>query len=466
VTAIAEVAGQLKAARLCKRTRGMELAWIKNAAPGESNWTAFADQCELGIGENGIFIAGFNSAGVVFYRIDVPEVPQDQLNAIVKLQTEARLPLPAEKMECCWRCRKLKDGTFAVTTAAAKKDHLQKFINQLSALKPDKIILDCEALVEAWRKFFGGTDAQAVVMSIGARTTRICMSESAALINAATLDTAMEDFTTAGDTGQLAQRTLERFAQDVISVLELFDCRCPVHVLSDGSENLKRIVSYLKSRGIKAKLALADTSRFVGENKPTAEQLYDCRVPIGLASMALQGRTDELAIFNRLYKGTGERQKGPWYHRRRWAASIAAAALAILVLGFYAADLAALKYLDNLKSHSGYGRIVRRQKLIKQVASQRFDITELLTVVNAEFSEELLLDSIEFRKGRAITITGRAKDAEQMYKFQQGLLNQKLVSNVRIQNASDDKKTKKVKFTIVFNYGSSAGPSRTSLFRR
>ena len=77
---------------------------------------------------------------------------------------------------------------------------------------------------------------------------------------------------------------------------------------------------------------------------------------------------------------------------------------------------------------------------------------ELLTLVNAGPNEGVVLDTLHFKKGQAVTVTGQADNMEQMWKFQSNLRGQKELKGAEIVNATPDSKTKKIKFTITFEY--------------
>ena len=68
--------------------------------------------------------------------------------------------------------------------------------------------------------------------------------------------------------------------------------------------------------------------------------------------------------------------------------------------------------------------------------------------------KDVLVDVFHFKRGKRLVINGQAKKAEQIYKFQKVLLDKKNISNVKIQNMAEDKKSKKIKFTMTFHYKS------------
>jgi hypothetical protein len=130
--------------------------------------------------------------------------------------------------------------------------------------------------------------------------------------------------------------------------------------------------------------------------------------------------------------------------------------LVLLLMVAYAVDVASPgaieKRLNSAGANTDIGMLIQRQKLIKSVAKQRPDLLELLNKINAGDNKGIMLDKLDFKKGRLASISGQTKDAEQMYKFQRSLLAIKGITDVKILNPSRDNKTKKLKFTMTFHY--------------
>jgi len=468
--AISQAEDKLRAVCLQKQGYGFEVLWTKSSEVSQTDWHRFATECGLltkptGQAEtdgNKIVAAGFDSAGVVFYRIDVPSVKEEEIAAMVRLQAEARLPLPAEQMELAWRSGQAKNGQVAVTMAAARREQLQGFVENVREFKPTKILLDCEGIVKAWRQLFSGDDKPAVVVSIGVRSTRICLAESGKLINAVSLDMGIEDFSAAKKSARQAE-TAERFAQDTRSVLELFGYAeptgVPVFVLSDGSGMIETIVSCLGSAGLNVKTALPKPPYLAAagtETKFGVEETYEYGVPIGLALMALDSDAAELDIFERLYSPVEEGTKKDWLHSLSVTSVIAAVMLALVVIVFYAVDVATLnaieKRLRGSEARTGGDLLVQRQKLIRTIALQRPDLLELLNQVNSSNGKGIMLDSLYFKKGQPVSISGNAQNTEQLYEFEKTLLSKNGIKEVKIRSQAKEAKGGKLKFTITFHY--------------
>ena len=484
--AIAKVDDKLKAVQITKLVtaeravaghgEAFELLWAKSSKGGDADWPRFASECGLSVGPaeqtkadgDKTVVVGFGSAGVAFYHLDLPEAKEEEMAAMVRLQAETLLPLSAEKMEMTWRTRRVQNGKVAITIAAARREYLQRFVENVRGLEPAEILLDCEAIVRAWKELFYGDEKDTLIVSLSARSTQVCLAEDGRLSNAVVLDMGTEDFLeTANDLLDSAHKgepeqteTTERFIQDIKSALESFghteSAELPVFVLSDGSRAIEGIVSCLKSAGLNARAALPEIEKIRAQRQFKAEQLYEYRVPIGLALMAVEIPVEGLNLFENLYKPAWKEQKSPALYSLKIAGTIAAAMLALFVIVSYAVDVASpnaiQKRLTTADSGMDINLLMQRQKLIKAVALERPNLLELLNQVTESGDSGIKLDSFHFKKGQLVSISGQAQNSDQLYKFQEALLSKNGIKEVKIQSTSTDSKSKKLKFTINFHY--------------
>jgi len=468
VAAISQEDGSLKAVEIRRREGGFEVLWAKSGEGSYRELDVFATECGLSAvstdqtGKDGdrIVVVGFNSAGLAFYRSSAPAVKEKEIAAIVKLQAETRLPLPTEQVEIAWRAGRIHDNEMTVTIAAGRRERLQEFVENVRGLEPGKILLDCEGIVKAWRTFFEGNASagDAVIVSMGARSTQVCLAEGGQLSNAAVLDIGVNDLSEEEPAVGQTEVT-EGFVQDVRSVLELFGytepAELPVFVLSDGSGAIESVVFSLVSAGLDARAAEPLSKELGVAGEIGAEELYGYRVPIGLALMELEAE-EELNIFERLYRPSREKEKGRWLHSPKMAGVVAAVMMVMLVIASYAVDVASPgaieKRLKTSVSDADMNLLVQRQKLIRTIAVERPDLLELLNEVNLSGSKGVLLDGVQFKKGQAVSITGQADSPDLLYKFQESLLTKNGIKQVEIQNATKDPKGDKFKFTITFHY--------------
>jgi hypothetical protein len=462
VAAITQEENKLRAIGLREKGGFYKILWVRSK-DGSANWRLFAAECGLSTepaaqistdGNKGVII-GYNSAGVAFYRLNVPAVGREETAEIVKLQAETRLPLSADQMELAWRTDQAKNGQVGVTLAAARKETLKRFVENVQAIGPAKILLDSEGIIKTWRTFFAGTEKTAVVLSMTARNTQVCLAENAQLSNAVVLDIGIDDFAVTDE----AEQTSERFVQDMISVLGLFgyaeQMDLPIFLLSDGNAIYEGIVYSLKAAGLNAQVAQPDIKEMKIPDGIGVEGIYEYRAAIGLGLMALDGSREELNIFEQLYSPAAKKEKKHWLLSPKAACIIAGAMLALSVFVSYAIDVAKPGALEKRLSASGsdigINQLMQRQKLIKAVAQQRPDLLNLLGQINASDDLGIKLESFHFKKGQPVTITGQAPGNEQLYKFHKSLEDRSSIKNVKT-NPSQDSKTKKLTFTMTFHY--------------
>lgn len=311
VVAIVNDDNEFKGVGLRKQGGSFEILWTRSNENADVNWRGFAAECGLsveptlleGTDSDRMVVAGFNTEGTIFHRTTVPAVGDKEIESIIQLQAETRLPLPPEQIELAWRADQLRDGQMGVTIAVARKEQLQKFVGNVRCFEPAKILLNCEGIVKIWEMFFSGNKENAVVLSCGAHNTHVCLVEEGRLSNAVVLDIGIEEFS--ADVTEQQTETTERFAQDMRSVLDLFGCSdqggLPVFVLSDGSATYVSIVSSLRLAGLNARVATPDINGLMAKSELSDEDIYQYRTPIGLALMALEAGSDELNIFENLY---------------------------------------------------------------------------------------------------------------------------------------------------------------------
>jgi len=462
VVVVSREENKLRGVELRKQGEVFEVLWTKGGEASEMELGTFMAECNLSSGrtvktgssDDRPVAFGFDSAGVIFYRIGVPVVKKEELAAIVKLQAEARLPLPAEQMEVAWRAGEVRDGQVGVTIAAARREHLQKFVEDVRGFEPARIMLDCEGIVKAWGEFFSGDKKLAVVVNIRSRNTQVCLAEQGKLVNAVSLDMGMEDFS-AGQGSAEQMETAERFVQDMRSVLELFGYADtdgpPIFVLSDGGIAIEEIASYLESAGFNVRVAVPQMGKLRGGVELSVEDIYQYRVPIGLAAMVFETPAEELNVFAGLYRPKAEKEKRRWLHSPKVAGAITIVMLMLLVTVLYAVDAVNEEHLTRLVAKVDVGQFTQRQMLIKSVALQRPDLLKLLSEINSTEHEGIVLSVVHFKKGSPVTVKGQAKSEEQVWKFQKSLNSKKGIKNALIENITpkDDNRD----FSITFHYG-------------
>ena len=465
VVAIVNDDNEFKGVALRKQGGSFEILWTRSSEDFDTGWREFAAECGLSVEPTALddtesdrmVVAGFITAGTIFHRTTVPDVGDKEIESIIQLQAETRLPLPPEQIELIWRADQLQDGQMGVTIAVARKEQLQKFVGKVRCFKPAKILLNCEGIVKIWEVFFSGNKENAVVLSTGSHNTQVCLVEQGRLSNAVVLDIGIEEFSS--DVTEQQTETTERFAQDMRSVLDLFGCsdqeELPVFVLSDGSASYVSIVSSLRLAGLNARVATPDINGLMAKSELSDEDIYQYRTPIGLALMAFDEGANELNIFERLYNPMQKTVQRHWLYTPKVTIAIASIMLVLLVIVSYAVDIAGPnsieKRLESSVSDVDMNLLVKRQQLIRTVARERPDLLDLFKVVNESGERGITLTTLFFKKGQPVSIIGQASSNDQLSRYEKKLQNTKGIEKVNY-TANTNTKSKKITFTMTFHY--------------
>jgi hypothetical protein len=470
VIAIAKSGSRLKAVELHMRGSAIEITRTKSSEENVNNWQDFAVKCDLSIEpvteevmNQKSVVVGYDSAGTAFSRVNIPAVDDKEIDSMVQLQAESRLPLPADQMELAWRADKGKDGQLAITIAAARRQQVQHFINKIISFKPVNIFLDCEGIVKIWKEIFSGNEKNAVIINADDRNTQICLVQKGQLINAVALDMGVEDFT--GSEVEIQTENIERFVQDTRSVVDLFGVekseKLPVYVLSDGSATYSDLASSLKDADLNAAIARPDINKFSAKSRLSLKEIFEYKLQIGLALMVIDANDNELNLFKNLYKPFGEEKQKHWLYSPKIAGAIAAATL-ILFLGVsYAIDLAKPESMKKTIEAAGQNltTLVERQNVLTAIERKRPDLLKIISYLTMNEDESaadrggrggpmnrgrIQLDSFDYKRGKKITITGTASDNETLYNFEDQLKKKPGITDVTwtpTQNRSSTRTT-------------------------
>jgi Tfp pilus assembly protein PilN len=250
----------------------------------------------------------------------------------------------------------------------------------------------------------------------------------------------------------------ERFAQDIRMILDPFgwdvSAVWPILVLSDGSETINRVVASLNASDLLARASLPCPANIKTPPDFDAGDVYQYRTALGLALLAMKEPAERLDLFAGIVQGQTETKGKRARYSVILAAAVAAIMLVALVVTSYAVDKARDSHYRKLLAQTDLEQARQRQSLMKTVAQHRPDLLQLLTDINSGQNPGVVLDSLHFKKGQAATLTGQTDNEEQLWKFQGNLRGRKGLDDVEISNVSQDAKTKKVKFTITFQYRS------------
>jgi len=458
---------QFKAVELRAQDGKVEVLWAKAVQGDDHTWSDFAVECGLAQGveakgkslrKDVASVVGLDSTAVAFYRISAPSVSEEETAAIVRMQLESLLPLPPEQIEVAWRTSPSTDGKVDVTMAAARCDHLERFIDNTRDFRPQDILLSCEGMATAWQNLFTEQERQAAVLSIGERHTQVCLVQAGRVVHAAVLEVGMSDLKSTDEHAHASESVdvPERFALDIRTILDSFGWEVstlwPIFVLSDGGEEIEHLVASLNAAGLLARTSLPSTEGVKAPADFEPGDVYQYRTPLGLALLALGEPSDRLDLFKGILQGQVEVSAKRARLSIVVAAAIAAFMLVALIVASYVIDKNRDSHYKALLARTDLDQARQRQILLRTVAQNRPDMLQLLTDINVGQNPGIVLDSLHFKKGQPVTLTGQADNQEQLWTFQKNLSSRKGVKDPEPSSVSQDTKTKKVRFTITFQY--------------
>lgn len=483
LVAISFEGSEYKAACLVGTSAAMKVMWVKNANMNETPFADFAEQCGLSMlppgGEKSKadagFVLGYDSTGVIFYRISVPASDPKEVEKIIRIQTEAHLPLAPEKVQIAWEKTDSSKGHLDVTVAAAAKDNLQKFLSRVKGYGPQQIYLDCEGLVKTWLKFYAPSDIDsAIIVSINKYNSHVCLIKSAKLANAAKIDIGLSDFVDESQT-HVDGSAVEGFIQDLTGTLEHFDCSqidsIPIYILSPGAEDAQedqasrednlsttKVINIVveQIRKMSLPVNVTEFTQPVSKYQVLADSsdcLYQYRIPIGLGMMAMD-KKHGLGIFDSLYRTKKEAEKKSQFVSTKAAVVLFAIMVILAAMAVYFTDVWSEAKYSGLTAQGDYQTIAESHRVMKEIAGYRLDPVKLIADINSVQVKGILLSGLDVRRGKQIKVSGYANNNDVLYKFEDGLMAMKDsgISNAKIQSSSEDKKSKKIKFDITFDY--------------
>ncbi len=466
VIAAAKEDARFKAVEVRKQDGRVEVVWTKSLPVENQTWSGFAAECGLAANtdrhdkatkKHSPAVIGLDSTGVAFYRISAPVVDGHETESIVKMQAESLLPLPPDQIEVAWRTSPSNNGNMDITIAAVRKEHLLKFAGNIRDFRPRSVLLSCEGTVKAWQSLFSEQERQALLVNIGTENTQVCLVQNGLVTRAGVLDMGMTGLSQsgAGAASHAPAGIMDRFSHDLRSLLASFGWDpanpWPVFVLSDGGEAMQRVVEALNAAGVPARASVPSLRSLKSPADFGAKEAYEYRTPLGLALIALE-KSPSLSLFDRVLEEQEQQKAASAWRSVALAGAAAAVMLIALLVTAYATDLASARRWDGLVRQPEFQAALQQQALLRTVAKHRPDILELLIEINAGQNDGIVLDSMLFKKGQMVTLAGQAGNMEQMWKFQANLREQKGIKDAEILNASQDTKTKKIKFTITFHY--------------
>ena len=429
-------------AAVCRRHGdGIEVQRLCCESRPADQWQALVQ--DLGLSDSAV-VMGLDSVGVLFCRLEVPQVGPAETEAMIRVQLESRLPLEPEQMRWAWRRQAGDPNMRPVVVAAARKRWLDGLRQQWGTLPVERVLLQAEALVRVWQDVFETRRSEGVVISVNDTTTDVCVARDSQLVHAAVLDVGQQDLDT--------HEGIERLLQDLSRLRAEVAEDLPLFLLSDGSAQWDGLADTLKQVGLSARVVLPDERRLNLAADVTSASLYQGRVALGLALLSLDQAADPLELMPVASEDEQE-AKSP---RAPMSLATAAILLVLAVCLWVGATVGTLTWrkhcLEPLVNDPNVVAWMGEHQALKATAGYRPDLLALLKTLNEVEAEGIILHDLLFKRGQAVKITGQAKKSEPLYQFEQDLNTCKGIKNAVIEKHNKEAKGKKIDFTLTFDY--------------
>ena len=449
VTAMARQGRRIQSVELRRKGQSLELVHLEQA----DTWQALARQAKI-LDESGRrlrvahheVVAGLEAVGMAFYRMTLPNVGPQETNAMVRMQAETRLPLSADQMGLDWKTTECSDSQRTASVAAMRKN--SPGVTEAVALEPDHIVTEADALVQMWRWGCAQTVPDVILLSCCKHHTVVCCVRHHQLIHASVLDLGLDDMIPAETVFEAMSPSnsgpADQFVQDLQGVVQLYQKELPnchtLTLLSDGSDPLKAIAQMVTQAGLAVHDATPSEALFSGRMTIGVADLYDWRVPIGLALCALNQSPTHFELFKDQCGCPEKRQTSKTRSVLPWLA--AGVAVCLMIGTMYGVDVRRHQKLSELTRAPEIAQFQKEKAYQRIVKNQRADVLELINVVTSKEHKGIVLDTFNFKRGQPLKIAGRADKPPAWYSYEDALKNLKGVTQPKSENPIQDKKTK------------------------
>ena len=389
-------------------------------------------------------VVGFDGANVLTYRVPLPNSDQVDYEAIMIMQSESVLPLPKEQMSYDWQIVESLNGVGASgVVVAAKSFIVKRFVDQVKHLKPSKIGLSTQGVVKCWTTFIGGGLDREVVAYWHQDKIELMLIQNNQFISASVIY--LDDAVLASNT------TVLEIRNKIEGVLLHFNVSgIEVHCISDETKYGETIQA-LQSQGLNVVQAdLTSVSELAGINN---EEVISFFPAIGLALLHDDvGSNRSLNIFESFYMPPHEDQRKSLLPNMPTLLAITASMILLVVVSNYWLLLQKNAALTIGDEHiATVNQILEAQKVKRHIyTNERVDLLDLFTRINPDGVTGVTLDGLDYKKGKVVTVTGRAKDNKQLDLLKR-YISDLGFTEVKIK-ASPDQKKKDTVFALTFKW--------------
>jgi hypothetical protein len=393
-------------------------------------------------------IIGLDTSRLRFLEMTLPLMETSGLALLIRTQAEAQLPLEGHQMQLAWR---LSPGrkTHNCTVAALRRDSLDAALDKLfHEGRISAIIPAAAGFVRLGQHLFSALPDDCVIMCRRNSGFAVMLLEKALL----------------GRCIMLAEEDLAdcpaMVIQDLLMELETIEKRTgrkvPIYLWPEKDASVSQIQSQLNRLGWQTSLLQVNPEASQYAQIDVSEDCYDPHFEA--AGLALIGLSEPSPAFDFLQSSRmAQPLREARMRQKQSLRSVAVMAIILLLCigaGYWTLKLH-VRQLGHELSTEVKGlkaeTLLQQQNYQETVARARLDLIDLIEAIQTS-REGLVLDSIEFEKGKPIKLSAAAGDYGQVYGFQKRFQAQKGVSALRLIDPRVDERSKQVRFTMQFHY--------------
>ncbi|MHC4553463.1 MAG: type IV pilus biogenesis protein PilM [Planctomycetota bacterium] len=389
-------------------------------------------------------VVGVDSAQVRFVDVSLPPVDESQMESLLKVQVETKLPMPVEQMSLAWSQKPGAEG-IDCTVAATKAE----WVNASMVLPAEltHCTIAAQGLVEIWKRASVG-QSRCVLLEQQESRFLMALVCDGRMQSSLVIDAEMGD-----DTDQVLG---ELVVQDILQALDglsIEQGRPSVVILSESAAQSQALKIRLEECGWDAELCSPDEilSQVLAGGEPAVSDLK----ATGLALLGFSPEQIEYDFSKAIKAETQRRQVQAGALNLRNAIAIT---LGLVVLSMAFSYWAMKKDVSRMQAvltektdELSAEQILKEQQFRESIARARPDMQDLWEKIQLS-QEGVLLDSFEFEKGKPIKITAKGGKYDSVYKFQKTLESQSGISEVKLIEPRYNEKEKKTYFTMTFKY--------------
>ena len=390
-------------------------------------------------------VAGVDSSMLRFLDIRIPAVDPAQRYRLIQTQAEAMLPLSADQMTLAWRTEQGSQGLLC-RTVAGRKGLLQPVLaesERVHTVTPEAV-----GLAAVWKRFGRTAEQQCILLHRREHDFLVALLQDGHLLRSTVVDAEGTDLQNGLPAGLLLQ--------DILTEIESMEAGCeqklPLFILSESAQDdfLEGLSSQIQAGGWKTEIAFLED--FSGQH---------CGVEsLEAFGLALTAATAGQVDYDFRKAEAMDRPKGTPLNagtQLRNAIAITIALLAVALGVSYWGAKRDVKLLGRViaASHDDLTvqQVLDKQAYREMVARARPDFLDMADRIQ-KCQGGVLLNTLEFEKGKPVKITATAGSYDAAYQFQKELesQNKNVITKARILEPRLDQQGKKVSFSLTFDY--------------